>query len=442
MYIQSGKNVLDVNDIIKAAKWTYPKVKKYAKKVYGQKGKVSMPFQYPGKVVIRKPKTFKSQYKSKSGGGKFQGKTPFLKKTKNPLKIFSQTGSIMKQEYADEASSRQSCFILHNSLPARKLLEGVSRALIRKLFKQAGISISNWEEPYLGADHFTLKIVTYYYKNSTALPAEGNTDPSTVETTVSDNQTFSSISTGVLNSWTFLYEENVEIFKLVLLSVESGVANRQTLSQLEAKDIELAIYGKSTLTFQNATHGESSVFDNENADNVSSNPVRCQIASSPNWSSGYSYANKVWNGTVSNVSMISNITTGCVDLDSLTGSIANLYKINPSYSWKDFSNTRLKNSVSLTLDPGVQKKDVIKTDIPKINLNNLIRKFQNLSFTAGSTILPIGHSKLLSFEHTLRDNNTGESALMIPYQNDLIIAVKCNPKAVYTNTITEVLNTV
>lgn len=254
----SYKNVLATN-----AKFDMTKLTRFASdlsKQYKQVEKIVKaikPAPKPKPAALRAPKVKTKRYLT-------EAKHSVLvkpKKTRRPSE-YNVKGSVIKIENGGvhDVSTINANYIGH-SIATNQVWRSVTRAIVKALYIQAGITFTNWNDgaPYSG------KIGTYYVSNPSSA-----TSISGFETTVTSGDTYIAIADALLASWRSAFSGSIyHEFVRFYLTDESNTVSVQ-VAQIMAKHFYIDFSMSSRLAVQNRTLSQSG--DDVDTD-ITNNPL-------------------------------------------------------------------------------------------------------------------------------------------------------------------------
>jgi len=362
---------------------------------------------------------------------KTMGKAMYSGKFKKPkyskptaFDIAGKSGSIADVETYGNVVDPHCCYINHSTYQFDAISFSIRYALIRKLFKLAGIAyVNKYEELPLNKPDNSIGFKLIYTYYNTLNGVHTSTEYLTV-----DNQTLTDIVIGFIQ-FTLLLEEymnggagNKEPYKLALYSADGQAITTEyrLASQLTISDEEIHLLSYSSMKVQNRTKGDLAGAADYNVERSDNQPLVVTLFEFRNAdprmrsASTFGIANHVLNG----ISLVNPrlLRAGSQATPGDFGP-TNEFQNTPS---KTFFQNCIKSSKSI-LQPGQMKESIVKYGFSGKGVAFFTKlKYENKVPVTNQISDVFGRSQLLVFEEKMR--TAGSNQVTIAYERKYKVA--------------------
>lgn len=380
--------------------------------------KITMPFQTPisryrTSRAAKKAKLASTSMKFRTRG--YSGKK-FPRGKKNIVDTFAKYGSVVKLERGDTATDGQAVYVGVHTAPLKEVAWGVSRALLKELFRQGGVTIVDWNEtiPYPTSTPLTLEI--HYFASKT-------TGTRSTYLVGFGADTFKIASEAIYTAVVAINNANstsVIFDKVVMRQRTTADASilYPPLASVDLNFFNVHIAGYSTLSVQNITVAGNvnadAGGDEDDAANIENNPLKGKV-----------YYTK-GNGFIPLKRSHDDVSFTPFIADAIHGEMENLSANSyPSITEKPpnakyFKNTKANN---VLLQPG-QIRNLTTKSFDKYSWNYFWDTFKRyITAIATTDYHPIGASAMIGLEKQLDSRTTGPS-VNVSWELNTTIKVK------------------
>lgn len=413
--------------------------KKGAKGIWNDLTKIS-PTQLPAKRVkmdstspravknwkrlALRMKTGKKKYSWQTRGS-YKGKFKKVNKTSGRgLADYNRKGIVNVVEQTGSFTDPDCLYILNDSVPGRMLLEVIIMALLRKLFEMCKIPIQGVQEYLesptsggLGVGNLQVRLTKFNYGTGVSSLNYYNLTNSSnlLEVANSFYGDFLWFCSG--DNWNQNASQE-DLVSFILCETDSADNVTNVRGELKLDQVEIEIYGKSSLKVQNRTRAANGSTD---AEDVNNNPLQ-----------GRSYLFKglpKFKGMNKPNGVEANTLFETVDVEKgIRHFPANIVDFKepppPTSFWNCIGSSKIR------LEPGdIKKFDVVETK--KMFVKRLLQKMrmQNASpLTGGGHIsYTIFKSQLIALEDVINVNL--EEPIGVAFEVERTLAAKCSTKS-------------
>lgn len=324
------------------------------------------------------------------------------------------------------------CVYVGHSIASYQLMLDVSRAIVRAIWKKAGIDVTDFNTaiPMSATNSYQLSFT--YLKDVTSTGAWFG-----YPITITLGTTYNQLATSLHDSFVVLMTDAVptvegpwQHLKIYEFSLVNGVgtAYEQIMARIPATALNIDLAFTSKLTMQNQTlaAGGADVQD-ELTTNVENNPLKGKLYKSMKMSNGLTCKYKPNLSTTAFRNLIADSDTGMI-LES-GGSLGNAMYYKPPDPYF-FNSTK---AVNVNLAPGAIKVDTIHFK-RRMTIDRFFQVFGNAMWRRtnqtppfNQTWVPFGLAHVVGFEKTL-DSGASEANLRVAYELEQKYQVKLDYK--------------
>lgn len=364
--------------------------------------------------------TGKTRYGGYRTMGRYTGKFRKTRKRNVKRKWYGQ-GCVERIERGGTTSDAQCQYVGCTNTPMTKQLQQIGRCILKELFKQAGVAITDWTRRLDLQDDTAYALDHYYYvdANSNTISSDqisGNINNATDLQTVVDL---------IVANFESVYGLEVPSYPVrwVMRSKTTGpTLEGPIVATVIADQFNFEVKNYAMMLIQNRTLGNGT--DENEMTNITNNPLigKMYVCNS--------------NGAVprqrgsnsANGGFMPDQSTGIFDTGHLVDR-ANLIKPPLPWYWRG-----VKKTSSVRLEPGAIKRHTV-TFNRKYNLNKFLVKY-NTAMTSDLKQVFMGSTVMFALEKLLDSRDT-EQVISIGYEVNTTLKINYSyKKQVFTNPIT------
>lgn len=333
--------------------------------------------------------------------GSYSGK--FKKARRYKTSKFSRDASSITVEYGNYREDTETVYIGHG-FNWKYGLSAICTAIIKKLANMAGVYPVSMNEKFQGHSPFSHAATNWTFR-ITYKESESGVQKEHDTTFVTD-----STWQDMVDSFTsYLLSVTVETFEFLNFSITVGSSS---VSSIDAQEMYMNMYYKSTLNLQNQTTGYTSVDDQAN--DVTNNPLQGMRY----WGNGSGFHPRYKDNTLgllTDNSMVVDKNKSVMYFDpngtNVTTDMQNYLRRPPSKG----ALVGCTKTARIVLNPGNIKKGILSKKI-LMNLNQFWRKIiPAITGNAASLKVNLGNCEMFAFEKMCR-TGAGDSAIRVGFE--------------------------